>query len=226
MAKVKSPLVAIVSPHLGDVIHLVCPPAGDGVSAASPVGMGSVEVIGVGVLMIDAVPFGDGFKPSTAAAQPGRGAGAPASGLLPRASCSCQLTAATGSRTSAQLSRIRSIALCSAWVTERPYLGLDRHLECHIAAAEGPIRRKPRGGVAVLLGLVRSPTHAQQVEGVVGEAGALVLIPSLGTLLPSVGQRYDVVDFDGTRRCSADEADPITGRRARLRGRHSRSCPA
>lgn len=62
------------------------------------------------------------------------------------------------------------------------------HADLHggVFAAESFVGRLPGGCVAVAFGRVVWPVDSDQVEGVVGEAAAGVLVPLLGTLLPRI----------------------------------------
>ena len=100
-----------------------------------------------------------------------------------------------GTRCSGQRESTRAIASCSARRHRQPPLRLHRDLPRHEPAPVRPLRRQPRGGVAVALLRVRRAVDREQVERVVGERASARRVPLRRTLLPRVGQRDHVVDL-------------------------------
>src|SRR5699024_4831271 len=79
-------------------------------------------------------------------------------------------------------------------------LRLHRDLPRHVLAAVVLLRRQPGRGIASALLPVQARLDGEQVQRVVGELAARVLVPARGAGLPCVGQRHHVVDVDGAVR--------------------------
>src|SRR5699024_6858147 len=71
---------------------------------------------------------------------------------------------------------------------------LDVHLDGDVLAAEALVLRQPGRGVAVPLLGIRLPLNGQQITVVVGEGLAALRAELLGTLLPGIRERDDVID--------------------------------
>src|SRR5690606_14497962 len=86
-------------------------------------------------------------------------------------------------------------------------LVLHGDLPGHVLAAVVLERREPGGGVAVALLPVQAGLDGEQVQRVVGELAAGLLVPARSAGLPGVGERDDVIDVD--RAVLAIEVDGV-----------------
>lgn len=86
------------------------------------------------------------------------------------------------------------------------------HFDCclplDIFTPESLVRRKPCGGILVTFRAVCGAVGCHEIQWVVRELFALICAQLLGTLLPCVAERDDVVNLDiGTGVLAADEVD-------------------
>jgi hypothetical protein len=75
-------------------------------------------------------------------------------------------------------------------------LGLDGSLPLDIFAPERFVRGKPGGGVFVAFSAVGGAVGCHEVQGVIGELLALIRAQLLGTFLPGIAKRDDMVNLD------------------------------